>query len=498
MGLTADFVMPVRKRRRTEENLSPDIVEMGRGYTYSAREKYLIMEVLTMCKSEAELTSLRPQYPITRTADYCNTSISNVKRIQREYELKGEFVDPARGNYRKKECIEDAIADYIPVLRRFVYQRQANQQATTVNDCLAHIKEAFSDFEGVNKVHRTTVWRSMILNNIVFGKVKNKKLQIEENPHLMMKREDFLIKIHENRRKGPRTRRPEIYLDESYIWEHHRRKNSFILADQEVNTGRIKTKGKRVICIYAIGEKGPIRDTLLTYVCQRSNGGRLCQDYHGNVNTDVYMGWCERQLFPNIPKKSLIILDNAPYHRTKPKDLLPKDKKEMTRDEIVAWLTERGVTGWSEENSKPVLLKFLSDVVEKHKSIFEIEAEKRGFEVLWTPPYHPDYNPIENIWGISKDAVAKQYSVDTTMDVTKQRWELELDQNLDDDLVIRTVERAQRIQTEDYENMLEEMRNDKPYNPADDSDGGEILSPLSEEYETKSSSSEESSIDEDP
>ena len=36
----------------------------------------------------------------------------------------------------------------------------------------------------------------------------------------------------------------------------------------------------------------------------------------------------------------------------------------------------------------------------------EVEAEKSGYEILWLPPYHPELNPIEEAWGLTKQHVA--------------------------------------------------------------------------------------------
>lgn len=37
-------------------------------------------------------------------------------------------------------------------------------------------------------------------------------------------------------------------------------------------------------------------------------------DYHATMNNECFKTWCEDQLLPNIPSRSLITMDNATYH----------------------------------------------------------------------------------------------------------------------------------------------------------------------------------------
>ena len=65
----------------------------------------------------------------------------------------------------------------------------------------------------------------------------------------------------------------------------------------------------------------------------------------GSCNTECFNAWLEESLCPRLSSKHLVIMDNAPIHRTK-----------RTRELI----------------------------------------ETTGAELLFLPPYSPDYNPIEH------------------------------------------------------------------------------------------------------
>lgn len=37
----------------------------------------------------------------------------------------------------------------------------------------------------------------------------------------------------------------------------------------------------------------------------------------GSVNTDVFTSWVQQILLPNLPKESVIVMDNASFHKGK-------------------------------------------------------------------------------------------------------------------------------------------------------------------------------------
>jgi transposase len=78
----------------------------------------------------------------------------------------------------------------------------------------------------------------------------------------------------------------------------------------------------------------------------------LCVDlWDCNINSDVFYAWLTQSLLPNCPPKSIIVMDNASFHK---------------REDILAAIEEAGHT-----------LEFL-------------------------PPYSPDLNPIEKKWAQAK------------------------------------------------------------------------------------------------
>ena len=73
---------------------------------------------------------------------------------------------------------------------------------------------------------------------------------------------------------------------------------------------------------------------------------------------------------------------------------------------MLFWLDERGIC-YSSNMTKAELY----DLIKKHKLQYETFASDclladLGHTVLRLPPYHPDLNPIEQIWGIVKTRIA--------------------------------------------------------------------------------------------
>ena len=73
--------------------------------------------------------------------------------------------------------------------------------------------------------------------------------------------------------------------------------------------------------------------------------------FEGNINADVFYSWVSQQLLFSLPKKAVVVMDNATFHKR-------------------------------------------SDSIES--------IEKQGHTVLFLPPYSPELNPIEKKWAQAK------------------------------------------------------------------------------------------------
>jgi transposase len=70
-----------------------------------------------------------------------------------------------------------------------------------------------------------------------------------------------------------------------------------------------------------------------------------------NINTDIFNGWVKEDLIPKLPEESILVMDNATFHKS----------KDMQRD-----------------------------------------IKDAGHILEYLPPYSPDLNPIEHKWAQAK------------------------------------------------------------------------------------------------
>lgn len=70
-----------------------------------------------------------------------------------------------------------------------------------------------------------------------------------------------------------------------------------------------------------------------------------------NINSDIFYAWLTESLVPNLPEESVVVMDNASFHK----------RRDMS-----------------------------------------IAIRSKGHDVEYLPPYSPDFNPIEKKWAQAK------------------------------------------------------------------------------------------------
>ncbi|CAG9122699.1 unnamed protein product [Plutella xylostella] len=118
-------------------------------------------------------------------------------------------------------------------------------------------------------------------------------------------------------------------------------------------------------------------------------------DYHGDMNATNFRKWIDEKLTPNIPPNSVIVMDNAAYHSTQ---IEKKPTISSLKSDMQQWLERRGVQHDSSMRKCDLMKVIDEQNTEKKYKIDEILKEN-GHIVLRLPPYHPDLNPIELVWG---------------------------------------------------------------------------------------------------
>lgn len=73
--------------------------------------------------------------------------------------------------------------------------------------------------------------------------------------------------------------------------------------------------------------------------------------FQGNINTEVFTAWIEQDLLPKLPSHSVLVMDNAAFHKNQTLQMMIKNA---------------------------------------------------GHTLQYLPPYSPDLNPIEHKWAQAK------------------------------------------------------------------------------------------------
>ena len=114
-----------------------------------------------------------------------------------------------------------------------------------------------------------------------------------------------------------------------------------------------------------IGKVPGKRPKRISLIAGYSNGKLVAPaTFEGTCSKDLCLGWIDQILLKNLPPKQIIIMDNASIHKS-------KELREL--------------------------------------------IEKEGHFLLFLPPYSPDFNPIEKIFGVIK-RLLKGASTGTTLD----------------------------------------------------------------------------------
>ncbi|RHZ00243.1 hypothetical protein DYB37_011772 [Aphanomyces astaci] len=214
-------------------------------------------------------------------------------------------------------------------------------------------------------------------------------------------------------------------MDESYIHHKYARHNdSLYFPDDKLdNAPKPKHKGQRLCIIAGVLDEGADGSKLLTTRVFRG-GRRQPKDYHSMFDHDYFVDWI-KQLMDELDllgkTGAVIVMDNASYHNGLP---LATPKGTCKKLDLLEACQRVGVDATADEYRTVIWAKLQAYI--KHNVIPEVVtlARSRGYEVVYTPPYHSDLQPIEYIWAYVKGIVDRQYTTEITMEHV--RWLLDI------------------------------------------------------------------------
>lgn len=362
-----------------------------RGKPLTPEAKKIVVSV----KQYFDRNKFKPSESSTkRAADAIGIGQATVKRIMADYGRNPILLDqPAKVRGRPAHAVSVSNQEAV---RTFI--RTANKNGEYIT--LATIRDFLQETSEGESFHIVTLARTLNRWGFEFGQ-GTRSQHLKEKDHVIAARQRYIRKKRSNRAPGgdDNAIRSEVYLDESYVNKNH--SNDFIWYSGEDGPWVQKPtgKGERLIIINAITKSGWVPNAKLVFKSTSKTG-----DYHGQMNWELFEKWFAEMLLPNIPANSLIVMDNAPYHNILSEHSSPTPS--CSKKKIMDWLEQNKIY-CRDDCLKPELVEIIKKIAPTPIYAIDEIAKSFGHEVLRTPPYHPELQPIETCWGVVKNHIAR-------------------------------------------------------------------------------------------
>jgi transposase len=337
---------------------------------------------------------------INRTAAALNIYKNTVVKVCKEKKLSEESGTKLRTPNKKiakTKRVTGLDAFQKDAVRRHVYGYFSRKEYPTVKKL--HVSLAESGLLKASKSSIATVLKGLGFKYKKFG---NRKVLMERGD-IVAWRCKFLREIKD------KNFDQIIWLDETWVNAGHCQMKGWT-DDTAKGTFPIPVgKGGRIIVLHAGCSTGFIPNCLLLFTSKKTN------EYHEEMNHNVFKNWFQQSLIPNLSRPSIIIMDNAKYHSK----IIDKPPNSSTRKEaIIDWLRNHNVS-FTNDLLKVELLELVK--INKPPTRYEVDeiAKTHGHRVVRLPPYHCHFNSIELIWAQVKGYVAKHNKKFTVAEVVQ-------------------------------------------------------------------------------
>lgn len=342
--------------------------------------------------------------PAGRTAKSLGLGVATVKRIMSRYTKSENKIvvhykkPPGRPPTRICPGVQ-------PIVRQYVRNENFNGRRVSIDRVLRFLKS-----EHAVEIPKTTLWRALDRWGFTHGEGRRRD-SLKEQDRVITARRNYLRTKLSNRNPDGTLKRPEVYLDETYINKNHSCRFTWYLDEDGPLVNKPSGVGPRLILVHAITKDGWVDGAELVFEAKKRTG-----DYHGQMNWHNFSKWFESQLLDNIPPESIIICDNAKYHNVFASDSFPT--KGSKKEDLRCWLDRNGYP-WREDMLKSELYELCQRLAPTPEFRLDKIAAERGMTILRTPPYHPELQPIETCWAVVKNYMAD--NCDYTMSGLRKR-----------------------------------------------------------------------------
>jgi transposase len=365
---------------------------MPQGRAVDVRERQFVVRLKEYFDQERRQgPAVSTQDAVGRVAQALGLGKRTVKEILHTYRQTGQTAlvpleSKGKPPYRIQQALETVIRQRI---------RELNRQGSHVSvRSLAHWLS-----EHYEEVPRATLGRTLQRMGLVYGKSRQTSA-LRERDEVVVARRAYLRAKRANRSAHGGTVRPEVSLDESSINVNHATPRTWYFAEDGPWVHKPSGKGPRFIIVHAMTTVGWVQGAQLVFQAKRRTG-----DYHGQMDSANFRRWFCTNLLPHIPAASLMVMDNAPYHNVYV-DGVFYPTTATKKVALQSWLQEHHPTMYQDAMIKAELLAVCRQLCPKPAYDLDRLAEAAGHQILRTPQYHPELQPIENCWAVVKNHCA--------------------------------------------------------------------------------------------
>lgn len=383
------------------------LITYPKGHKFTANDQSIILHIFHQLETNKSFEPLRSSNTYELTALLFGCCLNTVKKVVKS---NGEYPDQRKG--RILETKE------IPIKYKEVFIDKINTSRELGRRCTTRHFQVILRAEDIF-VSESTVLRKLKEWGLKFGTLNEKDSRRKQQAVLDL-RTKYLQDLIELEQAGFSNR---VYLDESFIYQNCFINKGWYNPSDGREIYKLSGLGKRIAIAGAITQTSwlGIRpqnlktclsksiDSIHSYKGIKYWEVKDCDDPNqGNINAPVFNKYFQENVLANLAEPSIIILDNAKYHKAFPEGhYAPKqsDKKEVLR----RFLEDHG-ENVEESELKPDLLQRAKKLYVELNPLNEIQnrAEEAGHRVLYLPPYHPELNPVEYGWADLKRYASEQ------------------------------------------------------------------------------------------
>ena len=348
----------------------------------------MVVQVFEQCNRErSEEAVVNTADAHSRTAYYTGVGRRQVVTIIQHYHKTGDIPPPSLPGNRitHQTNIPEVVEEDI---RHFIFKRHLNGEICNSNHIQDLLKESLQ-----REIPLRTIQNHLDRMGFNYSRTRNKVRSLREKSYVRQQRHSYIHDIRELRNNGYQV----VYLDESFLHHYHGHQFSWFNEVVGDYLERPSGKGRRWCFIHAMLETGLINGAAYIFEAKKSTG-----DYHNMFNAQHFQEWWCNQLMPNLPDKSVIVMDRVPFHLVPEEQIIPSS---MRKQELQDWLTSNNIF-WEEHWLKPQLVEQVEQSIDR-TPIIQKFAEEQGHKILLLPVHHPELNPIETIWAIAKNECGK-------------------------------------------------------------------------------------------